>query len=320
MKIEDAMISTQGLGKRYGKLNALDSLDMQVEPGAIFGLLGPNGAGKSTTFGILCGFLRPTSGVATVLGLPPAKLHRLRGKVAVLPQDARFPPQVTVRAQLNHYCRLIGIRGSKADQAVSYALERVGMLRAASMRGSQLSHGMVKRVGLAQAILGQPEIVLLDEPTAGLDPKSARQVKELIAELTPETTVVVSSHNLVDIQEICTHGAILDHGKVVAYGTIGELTRQGAEITLELGKGDVPLDALRSAFGESNVAAPVEGSMRIMFNTERDVASVIKEAVQLLFQHDVALLGITRGTSLEAAFLEVTGAGSNIVASSAKED
>lgn len=303
---EAPAISCQGLGKRYGKINALDSLDIEVEAGAVFGLLGPNGAGKSTTFGVLCGFLKPTRGTATVLGVSPRLLHRLPGQVAALPQDARFPPQVTVRSQLLHYCRLIGVAASAREAMVTSALERVSMLSAASMRGSQLSHGMAKRVGLAQVLLGQPKLVMLDEPTAGLDPKSARQVKELIAELAPETTVVVSSHNLADIQEICTHGAILDHGKVAAYGSIGELTRQGAEITLEVGGNDLPMEPLESVFGSTNVRALAGGRLRILFSSERPVDRVIREAVEVLFAHDVPLLGVTRGTSLEAAFFEIT--------------
>ena len=301
-------IQINGLHKRYGATVAVQHLTLEIPKGSVFGLLGPNGAGKSTTFGILCGWLRATSGSATVLGVAPTQLSTLRGRVAVLPQDAHFPPQIPVRDQLAHFGRLMGLGAAAARDEALRALGLVGLAQTASMRGFELSHGMLKRVGLAQTLVGRPDVVFLDEPTAGLDPKSARQVKDLIAGLSPEATVVLSSHNLVDVQEICTHGAILDKGRLALGGTIDRLTRRGAEINIELKPGAaVPIDQLRAAFGESSVEIEDGVDLRIQFDPQRDVSEVIGEAVRLLLDHGTPMLAVQRGMSLETAFLEATG-------------
>lgn len=304
------VILTERLLKRYGALVAVNHLEMQVPKGAVFGLLGPNGAGKSTTFGILCGWLRATGGRATVLGVDCRKLYTLRGRVAVLPQDARFPPNIPVRDQLVHFGRLMGLGRDGAHREADRVLEAVELTYTGEMRGLELSHGMLKRVGLAQTLIGAPDVIFLDEPTAGLDPKSARQIKNLVAGLAPKTTVVLSSHNLVDVQEICTHGAILNRGNLALAGTIDLLTRRGAEITVETKKGTpLPVEQLHRVFGRECVELDTFDSgvdVCIRFSPDQDVSAVIAKAVGIMLEHRVPMLGVRRGTSLETAFLEVT--------------
>jgi ABC-type multidrug transport system ATPase subunit len=302
----ESVVSVRGLRKRYGSTVALESVDFDVPRGAVFGLLGPNGAGKSTTLGILCGWLRASEGNATMLGRPCHALYALRGRVASLPQDASFPPQIAVGEQLAHFARLQGLSAAGARKEAERALDLVDLREAAPMRGSELSHGMLKRVGLAQALMGSPEVVILDEPTAGLDPKNARRIKDLIAGLAPERSVLVSSHNLVDIQEICSHGLILDRGRVVALGDIAALTRRGAEITIEFAAGAaLPSAALAERFGQENLVIR-EGSLRIRFAKEAETAEVIGDALRLLLDAQTPILGVYRGTSLEKTFLEIT--------------
>ena len=304
-----SVVTVRALEKHYGPVKAVSGLDLSVERGSVFGLLGPNGAGKSTTFNILCGWVRADAGEATVLGVPSREVHRLRGRVAALPQDAAFPPQIPVLRQLAFFAALGGVPPARAVDEARRALDAVGMGGAAGRRGGELSHGMLKRVGLAQALLGAPEVVFLDEPTAGLDPAAARQVKDIIQGLAPRATVVVSSHNLAEIQEICTHGAILDRGRLVATGTIHELTRRGTEVTIELGAGaHVPLDRLQAAFGAAGVALVDETTLRIISPAGSDVAAAIGEALRLLLDARVPILGVRRGTSLERAYLEATAA------------
>jgi len=302
----DVVIRTEGLCKHYGPTPAVDGLDLEVPRGSVFGLLGPNGAGKTTTFGMLCGWLAPTRGRAEILGLRPRDLHRLRGRVAVLPQDAELPAQVSVTLTLAHYGRLMGL-GQDAHRHVASALERVGLADAARLRGDQLSHGMLKRVALAQAILGEPEVVLLDEPTSGLDPKSARAIKDLIAGLAPKTTVVLSSHNLAEVQELCTDGAILDRGKLVLAGSMDAITRRGAEVQFHSrAESAWPVEALAQAFGRDAVIAE-PAHLRLRFSSQADPAEIIGRALRMLLDAGVPILGVERGTSLERAFLEVTG-------------
>jgi len=304
-------ITTKDLRKAFGRVVAVDNLNLQIPKGAIFGLLGPNGAGKSTTFGILAGWLIPDSGHATVLDTPSHKLHRLGGRVAALPQDALFPPQIEVGAQLAHFARLMGMSGTDAQNAAQQALKRVSLQDIQHRRGSELSHGMNKRVGIAQTLLGNPEVIFLDEPTAGLDPNSAREIKDLISSLSPQATLVVSSHNLSEIQEVCTHGAIMDHGRVTISGTIEDLTRQTGEITVEIKKGhSLPLVELRRAFGEDNIHL-LESSqeldlLRITFSSKQEISEVISSALGILLGARTPILGVRRGTSLESAFIELT--------------
>jgi len=305
--MSEAAVSIRGLRKVYGSVVAVDDMDMEVPRGALFGLLGPNGAGKSTTFGICCGWLRPTAGEASLLGVPSDRLHELRGRLAALPQDAWFPRHIPVHVQLTHFGRLAGLGKAEAARETERVLDQVGLSHAGGRKGIELSHGMLKRVGLAQALIGKPEVVFLDEPTSGLDPASGRKIKDVIASLTPAATVVISSHNLAEIQEICTDGAILDHGKLVVKGTIDDLTRRGAEIAIEVRAGtDIPEGPLGDAFGADHVVLETE-VIRITFSSQKDVAEVIATALRILLDADVPVLGVHRGTSLETAFLEITG-------------
>jgi ABC-type multidrug transport system ATPase subunit len=304
--VSDIVVRAGALRKSYGRIVAVDALDLEVPRGAVFGLLGPNGAGKSTTFGVLCGWLRADRGEATVLGVPSQRLWQLRGKVGAMPQDAAFPPQLSVHRQLTHLAVLAGQSTDEAERDATRVLTVVGLGDAAHKKGNELSHGMHKRVGLAQALLGSPEVLFLDEPTSGLDPASARQVKDLIASLAPSATVIVSSHNLAELQEICTHGAILDRGKRMAYGTIAELTKQGTQVTFELSpKQPPPMDKLAATFGAG--AVRLSGTLlEVVCKSDDDVAEVISRALRILLDHGTQVLGLKRGTSLERAYLEVT--------------
>ena len=300
-------LELRNLSKSFGRVRALDDLSVSIPRGAVFGLLGPNGAGKSTTFAILCGWLRPSKGSSDVLGVPSSQLHTLRGRVAVLPQDAAFPHKLTVLQTLEYFGRLMGLSKSDAKREAVHRLNEVGLADAQGRLGSQLSHGMAKRAGLAQALMGSPDVLLLDEPTAGLDPNNSRRIKDLIASQAPRATVLVSSHNLAEIQQICTHGVILDHGKMTASGTISELTRRGAEITVEVDPNSpIPSQELESQFGITNIERPNPETLKIIFPSERDPAEVIAETMRILLAANTRVLGIHRGTSLESAFLELT--------------
>ena len=143
--------------------------------------------------------------------------------------------------------------------------------------------------------------------SAGLDPNNSRRIKDLIAAQAPRATILISSHNLAEIQEICTHGVILDHGRMTAAGTISELTRRGAEITVEIDPSSpTPIEQLKNEFGENNIETPKPEQLKIIFESERDPAEVIAEAMRILLDANTRVLGIHRGTSLESAFLELT--------------
>ena len=298
-------IDLAGVCKRYGSIMAVDDLTWQLPRGALCGLVGANGAGKSTTFAIMCGWLSPDSGTAQVLQTPCDALHRLRGRVAALPQDAAFSAQIDVKRQLCHLGRLMGLSARQAERETQRVLEAVGLQHVAAMRGSELSHGMHKRVGLAQALIGDPELIFLDEPTAGLDPAAARQVRDLLASLIPRCTVVFASHNLLQLERLCTHVAVMDHGRVVHSGTMDATVRSSATLSVTLQQGATPPRArLDERFGADAVKL-TDNVLHISHASAGD-AETIAEVLRLLLESGTHVLGVQRGSSLEDAFLQAT--------------
>ena len=306
-------VKVDGVSRRFGSIQALDNVSLTVEPQSIFGLLGPNGAGKTTLFSIAANFLNADQGLVEVLGIDVRQIGRLRGRLTILPQDALFQRNVPILDQLVFFLMLIGKTRHEAEEEVKRTLERVGLAGYLRRRVYSLSHGMIKRLGLAQAFLGDPEVILLDEPTSGLDPKNARQIRDLVLELNEaRATVMISSHNMAEIQELCDHVAILDHGKVVTAGSVEDITRSGRELMVHLSRslneeemGTLTalggVDALRRSGDRRYVAslAPPEDSE----GTDPIIAAVLRQLLDL---------GITprefrEGNTLEAHFLSVTG-------------
>jgi ABC-2 type transport system ATP-binding protein len=302
-----AAIQVSDLTKRYGSVVAVDQLSFEVPTGAAFGLLGPNGAGKSTTFGVLCGWLRASRGSTTVLGTPSTQLHRLRGQVSALPQDAQLPVAAPILSSLRHYARLSGLSGSAARSEAARVLELVGLSGDARKRGGELSHGMSKRAGIAAALIGSPRVIFLDEPTAGLDPKNAKTIRDVIAGKPAEQTIVVSSHNLAEIQDICTHGAILDKGRLTALGSMDSLTQRGQRATFRIrgsAKGYMSKVTAIAQVDEADMDG--DGILRVTFESGTDPSVVIGHVLRVLLDSGVPILGVELGTSLEDAFLEIT--------------
>ncbi|HET9449330.1 MAG TPA: ABC transporter ATP-binding protein, partial [Aggregicoccus sp.] len=235
--MSEPVIRLEGVSKRFGEKLAVSALSLGVERGQVYGLIGPNGAGKTTTFSMMCGFLKPSSGRLEIFGANPSTPGALKGKVGALPQDALLPPGWETGALLTYWARLSGL-ADPAGEARG-ALERVGLQEAWGVQTQALSHGMAKRAAMAQALMGAPPLVLLDEPTAGLDPRVAAQVRALIRDMKGRQTVVVSSHNLQELEELCDAAAILDRGTLASAGTMGELTGQGAEFRVQIARGTV---------------------------------------------------------------------------------
>ncbi|HTS14572.1 MAG TPA: ABC transporter ATP-binding protein, partial [Candidatus Sulfotelmatobacter sp.] len=224
MTATSAAVEAHGLTKRFGRILALDRLDLSVPQGSIFGLLGPNGAGKTTALRILTGLARPSEGQASVGGVPVGldRPELWRG-IGYLDQDPRFYGWMRGRELLELVGRLYGLRGSDLSSRVDELLERTGLAGAADRRIGGYSGGMRQRLGIAQALLHRPPVLFLDEPVSSLDPEGRRDLLALIAGLRGDATVVFSTHVLADVERVCDRVAILHRGRLITEGPLEEL-------------------------------------------------------------------------------------------------
>ena len=222
-------IVIEGLGKIYGSVTALDSLDLHVEQGVVFGFLGPNGAGKTTTLRILAGLARPTTGRAWIEGLPVGPESHARRLVGYLPEEPSFYPWMRAGEFLADLVgRLCGMSRSEAKARADEMLVLAGLEQVAERRIGGFSRGMRQRLGLAQALINRPQVLLLDEPVSGLDPAGRRDILSLIDELRGEATVFMSTHILSDVERICDTVGILDYGRLIALDEKENLLRRYA--------------------------------------------------------------------------------------------
>ncbi len=226
-------IKCDSLTKRFQGVKALDGLDLELEITQPTGIVGPNGAGKSTLFAILCGFISPTSGKVRVLDHAPDS-STIKGKLSLLPQDTSMFKGVDVITQLRHYARLQNFNRNDAKKEVDHVLSLVQAAGFAKQFPETLSFGQRKRIMLAQSLIGKPELILMDEPTSGLDPVAATEVRKLLRDLGNEYSVLISSHNLSEIEDICSDIAILNKGKLVIHTSLSELKRSGQCFSLML--------------------------------------------------------------------------------------
>ena len=293
------VIETSDLTKRYGDVLAVDRLSLRVPRGGVFGFLGPNGSGKTTTMGMLLGLVHPTSGEARIFGDParhPATLRR----VGAMVETPTFYPYLSGRANLRYF-QGVGRRGSSGD--VDRLLELVDLEKRADSKYATYSLGMKQRLGIACALLGDPELVFLDEPTNGLDPAGVVEVRELIRQLgTGGRTVILSSHLLAETELVCDNVAVLSRGRLIAQGSIQELLR--AHDALRLRTTD---DAkARATLASMRWVEHVEhGDGGLVVTAPQDRAWEITRALAETGVYVNELVPLHR--SLEEFFMEITG-------------
>jgi ABC-2 type transport system ATP-binding protein len=229
-------------GMKKGGITALDGVSLTIEQPEIFGLLGPNGAGKTTLFKTLLGITRVTSGYATIAGLPPDNPNS-RKKVGYLPENHRFPNHLTGMGLLEFTGRLHGMRSNDIDARSGQLLTLVGMDRWGDTKISKYSKGMQQRIGLAQALLADPEILFLDEPTDGVDPVGKTEIRDVLKKIRDEgRSVILNSHLLSEVESVADRVAILSHGKVIRIGSVDELTSRESQYEIEANFGNKLLE------------------------------------------------------------------------------
>ncbi len=302
--MSDLAIELFGVSKRFGPKVAVNAVSFSVPRGSVFGLIGPNGAGKTTTFSMMCGYLFPSEGTLKVMDVDPSEPGALKGRLGALPQDAVLPPGWETGALLTYWARLSAL--ADPEREAREALEQVGLMEAWNVQTQALSHGMAKRAAMAQALMGRPPLVLLDEPTAGLDPRIAAQVRQVIRSMRDaRQTVVVSSHNLQELEELCDAAAILDKGSLAQAGTMSELTGQGSEFRVQIARGDVIIPEIASLADVTDARMEGESVLRVRIRGGVKPEEVISRVVGHLIQHGVLILGVSRGQRLEDRVLQL---------------
>ncbi|MCC7104701.1 MAG: ABC transporter ATP-binding protein [Chloroflexi bacterium] len=293
-------IETVGLRKTYGGQVALHDLSLAVQPGEVFGFLGPNGAGKTTTVKILLGLARPTSGSARIFGRPTGD-RDARRRIGYLPESFRFHDWLTGEALLDFHGRLAGMSAEERRQRIPSVVELVGLAGREGERIRGYSKGMTQRIGLAQALLARPDLVLLDEPTSALDPIGRREVRDVIRGLRADgVTVFLNSHLLSEIEMVCDRVAIVDRGRVVRSGRLIELMASRPELRISLDRVDRELRRLLEAFGE---VLEVDGATVALAVPDLEVAPAVAECV---VRHGYRLFGLVPAQqSLEDVFLSL---------------
>ncbi len=292
----DSIVVTAGLTKRYGTHTAVDGVHMNVAPGEIYGFLGPNGAGKTTTLRMLVGLIRPTAGSATVLGHTPGDPAVVR-RVGVLIEGPGLYPYLTGRDNLRVLAKYRGLEWSDVDEA----LDRVGLGNRADDKFRTYSLGMKQRLGVGAALLGRPDLLILDEPTNGLDPQGMAEMRELITALAGDGhTVLLSSHMLSEVQEICDRVGVISGGKLRTESTVAEL-RGASSVLLRAEPLEVAFHAVRRAVGERSAILTAAG---IRIETCAGSAPLVARAV---VESGADLLELrTDEKSLEEVFFEMT--------------
>ena len=296
----NAVIETRNLTKTYGSVRALDGLSLLIPRGGVYGVLGPNGAGKSTLFRILLGLIRPTDGEAVVMGgaIGDVAASRRMGSMIETP---RFPPFMTARQVLEWLSTAHGLT-TDAGRVAGW-LERVGLTEAADRKVRGFSVGMLQRLGVAAALITEPELVILDEPTSGMDPPGIQEMRALIRSLAERDgiTVILASHQLLEVQRVCDRVAILNRGKLVREGLVSELTASGERLRLSVTPISKTLEILQNIPGASGV---LEGDTVVAALPRADAPALLRALVQGGVDIDEARWV---GADLESVFMTETG-------------
>lgn len=305
-------IVTRDLVKRRGRHRALDGFTLVVPRGSVMGLVGANGAGKTTWMMTVAGFLRPDSGKTDILGAGPFDANVHGGKVAILPQDSELPLEASPKAALFRFGRLQGLSPDAARRSADAAIAAVNLGDRATAAVRTLSHGMRKRVMVAQCFVGEPEVVLLDEPLNGLDPVEAARLRRFILAHRGKRTLVVSSHNLDDIERLCTHVAFVEKGRIVRVDTLASIKHETERIAYTLAAAPSDMEALAAAApGVEFEWRERERSLVCTFDSGAGGVAAINRRLlpALLGQTDV--VAVMPGLSLEEAFLSGVACSSN---------
>ena len=303
------MIQVEGLTKYYGNYRAIDSLSFHADAGEIVGFLGPNGAGKTTTMRILTGYMPPSEGKATIAGFDVLEESlEVRRHIGYLPETVPLYKEMSVWQYVDYMAALHGMTGRERGDRVEEVLDKVGMTERAGSMIDSLSKGMRQRVGLAQALVHRPKVLILDEPTIGLDPRQVREVRELIREVGKERTVLLSTHILSEVSQLCSRILVINQGHIVAEDdpeTLGSRLQGQQRFYVRVGNAD-PEVVAQTIRGLANVveAYPAERGVEVTSAKEKDARPIVSQTIVGQGWDLLELKPL--GMSMEDIFMELT--------------
>lgn len=303
------MITAENLHKRYGDLRAVDGISLEVNEGELFGFLGPNGAGKTTTLSMISGLLKPDEGTVTFddvdVWQSPKQAKR---RLGLVPQDVALYEELNALENLRFWGGLYGLPKSELKQNIEEILERVGLSDRAKDRINKYSGGMKRRLNLAVGLVHKPKVVLLDEPTVGIDPQARNNIMDIIREIAREgTTIIFTTHHLEEAEDLCERIAIMDHGKILATGTVDELAKVA---------GDEDIVTIKGSFTSAAFQQALEGHPVHFLKIEDKSAQfsfkenhfTIAGLMQTLSEAEIGIDDLSiQKPSLESVFLKLTG-------------
>jgi len=295
------------LRRRFKNQIALDDLSLTVPKNSVTAFIGANGAGKTTTFSILGQFIKAHGGKIELDGVPLATFRARGGVVSVLPQDVQFYENRTLYRQLYLFARLAGLSEGSANKEVFRVLELSNLLEKARSRASELSHGMKVRLGVAQALIGSPSLVLLDEPTAGLDPRMLHEFRKNLDAIRGKTTIVISSHDLTELQAICDHVCMIDKGRVVLQGSMKDMLGKSSRVKYRLGTEELNLEILEREIPEFRFKLKEQNTLLVSFDSnDQEVEQVNHKVLSWLLRNQIPVLEVEARKNLEQTFIEET--------------
>lgn len=288
--------------KTFGRIRALNDLSLQIPSGSLCGVVGPNGSGKSTLFSTIAGLLRVNSGSVNVWGQGAYNVKASSGRLSLMPQDSVPSPHSSIFEHLLFYAQLQGLTRVAADEQASYWLDKVSLGERSGSRFDQLSHGMKRRFSIAQAFLAGPELILLDEPTGGLDPELAAAMRTLFAEQRGRATLLISSHNLSELEAICDYIVILEKGHLVRQGSLNSLLGASQEVSLRLAAAP-DLEQLSRVLPTEFELSWKEPSLEVCSPGSMPLQEANARILNALLEQKIGILGLSSGNSLERSYL-----------------
>lgn len=303
------MLQVEGLRKKYGDLVAVESLDLDIPSGTIFGLLGPNGAGKTTSISMISGLLEPTAGRVVVDGIQLSREPvKAKSRLGVVPQEIAVYTELTARENLNFWGGLYALNGTALKSRVDELLELVGLADRSREPVKNFSGGMKRRLNLAMGIIHEPSLILLDEPTVGIDPQARKNVLEVVEQIVSGgSTVLYTTHYLEEAEHLCDQLAIMDEGKIMAQGTVKELKAQLGDGSLISVSGNFKQEELSNSvarLGSINILESDDGSALLLLPARQSLGGALEQ----LFGSGLQLADVSiKEPNLEDLFLKLTG-------------